>query len=509
MRGVRTTPLAAALVAAALAGLFPSTVASAQNTAPAPQNTAPAPQNEVSTLQQQRDDLTAQLTQVDRDLAQATTDRDQAQDRLTSVTQRLPQNEAEQQATAAARVLPLRAREQLAVEVYVKGDPRGRQYLDSLATGEFTLDPLRDTVLFSSAEQHTADTLRQLDAKEASLKDEHERLGRDRDTALHSEADAEARITDLTGRKASLSQQLEQVERVLKRAQANANGDPLSGTPLTQHRPALAVKIDNHPDARPQSGLNQADIVYEELVEGGITRFVAIFHSTDADPVGPVRSGRTSDLHILTNLNRPLFGSSGGNDGVLSDLRQANLSSVIENDAPSAYYRDNSRDAPHNLYTRTAALYAANRGDAGEPPHVFSFLGAGEPQTAGQPSHGVTVRVGNDRVDWTWTGAGWQRTVNGVAEADAAGVAIQPTNVIVQFTSYGVSSADANSPEAEVVGSGPVWVFSGGRMVQGTWSRPTPESVTQYLDTAGTEIQLSPGRTWNTLPPPGRATPLG
>jgi hypothetical protein len=470
---------------------------------------AAAPPAEAAALARQRDALQAQLTDLDKSIAGVTTQRDKARDTIGMVTKRLPDNEREQKDTAEARNLPSRARQQLAVDLYVRGDPRGRQYLDSLATGQFTLNPLRDAVLFTAAEQDATRQIAELDARAASLREEHSRLEKDREAAVQSEATATSQLTDLNGKKATLNAQLTDVMRALKRAEANANGDPLSGTPLTQHRPALAVKIDNHPDARPQSGLNQADIVIEELVEGGITRFVAIFHSNDADPVGPVRSGRTSDLAILTNLNRALFGSSGGNDGVLNELRQTNLSSVIENDAPSAYYRDNSRSAPHNLYTRSAALYAANKGDAGEPPHMFSFLGAGESATSGRTVQSITVRVGNDRVDWSWVDGGWQRAVNGTAESDANGTPIRPHNLIIQFTNYGVSSADANSPEAQALGNGPVWVLTGARLTEGTWSRPKPESVTQYLDPSGAEIRLVPGRTWIALPPPGRATVNG
>ena len=332
------------------------------------------------------------------------------------------------------------------MEVYVRGDPRGRQYLDSMATGQFTLEPLRTTKLFAAAEEAATALVVELDRRAAELRAEAERLVAERGAAVQAAAAAEAELGGLLGRRAQVDGELGAVDRALRRAQATVNADPLTGLPRQQRRPALAIKIDNHPDARPQSGLNQADVVFEELVEGGATRFIAVYHSTDASPVGPVRSGRTSDLVILSNLNRALFGSSGGNAGVLAAMRASNLSSVIENDAGGAYYRDDSRDAPHNLYTDTAALYGANPGDAGLPPPMFGFLVPGEPVAGGTPVGGVSVRVGSDRVDWTWSGAGWQRTVNGRAESDADGVPVQPTNLIVQFTDYGTSEADCEQP---------------------------------------------------------------
>ena len=94
------------------------------------------------------------------------------------------------------------------------------------------------------------------------------------------------------------------------------------------------MKIDNHRDARPHAGLNQADVVYEEIVEG-ITRFFAIFHSTDADPIGPIRSARTTDVDLLNQLNRPLFAWSGGNADVVQRIGNANAVSRAHGQAPA------------------------------------------------------------------------------------------------------------------------------------------------------------------------------
>ena len=432
--------------------------------------------------------------------------RDAALAEVARVDERLPENQEEQDETEEAKELPQRTRQELILSLYVRGDPRGQQYLDSIASGQFTLEPMRKLVLLAAAEEETVRRLAALDAEIARLRAEAASLKQERAVHVADQQKAEADLAAVVGQRGGLETELAQVNQALARAQANANGDPLTGLPVTQHRPALAVKIDNSPDARPQSGLNQADVVFEELVEGGITRYIAIFHSTDAEVVGPVRSGRTSDLVILTNLNRPLFGSSGGNAGVLADLNEANLSNVIENRAPSAYYRDNSRDAPHNLYTSTGALYGANPGDAGEPPHLFRFLGPGEASPTGQPVTAVDVLVGDERTSWTWTGAGWERTVNGRTDVDDSGAPLRFTNVVVQFTNYGVSSADANSPEAEAIGGGEVWVLTGGKMTTGTWSRPAKDDVTVYQDGSGQEIGLQPGRTWIALAPPGRAS---
>ena len=323
---------------------------------------------ELAALTQRRDQLNAAIADLDAQTSAAGARRDAALAEVARVDERLPENQEEQDETEEARALPLEARQELIVSLYVRGDPRGQQYLESIASGQFTMEPMRKVVLLDAAEEETVRRLAALDAEAARLRAEAAALTEERVGHVADEQKAETDLAALAGQRSGIQAELTQVDQALARAQANANGDPLTGLPVTQRRPALAVKIDNSPDARPQSGLNQADVVFEELVESGITRYIAVFHSTDAEVVGPVRSGRTSDLVILTNLNRPLFGSSGGNSGVLAELNEANLSNVIENRAPSAYYRDNSRDAPHNLYTSTAGLYGANPGDAGEPP---------------------------------------------------------------------------------------------------------------------------------------------
>ena len=308
--------------------------------------------------------------------------------------------------------------------------------------------------------------------------------------------------TDAAAEQADLTRRVQQILSIAPRG-------PLTGLAAVARRPALAVKIDNHPDARPQSGLNEADVVFEELVEGGLTRFVAVFHSSDSDRVGPVRSGRTSDLELLANLNGALFASSGGNDGVLSALRQANLISVIENDVSSAYFRDEGREAPHNLYSRTTALFAADRARGGQPPPYFVFRKEGVASPIGQPTQGVSVRIGNEGVSYVWNGKGWQRTAGGVAEKDKNGVPLAPANVIVQFSDYGVSFADAQSPEVVVTGTGTAWILTDGKLIQGSWARPAKTAVTRFLGPDGADIRLTPGRTWIALPRSGAASVLG
>ena len=288
--------------------------------------------------------------------------------------------------------------------------------------------------------------------------------------------------------------------------------------PAPANHPAVVVKIDNSPDARPHTGVNQADVVYELRVEG-ITRLAAVFHSTPSDPVGPVRSARSSDLNLLAALNRPLLAWSGGNPGVTEAVQGAAaagfLVDVSHQAANPDYYRDNSRVAPHNLYTSTSALleHYSPQG-AGPPPQLFSYRApdAVAPATA-VDTPGVTIDFGQGvRTDYAWDPARacWaryqvdERHPRGRSSfVDSADQQVCPQNLVIQYVPYGPDPVDERSPKAETVGSGDVLVLTSGKAISGRWSRETPLNTTTYTDTSGKVIELTPGRTWVELPEAG------
>ena len=288
---------------------------------------------------------------------------------------------------------------------------------------------------------------------------------------------------------------------------------PLTGIEVASvpQRPALVVKIDNHSQARPQVGINQADVVFEEIVEANITRLAVVFHSVDADPVGPVRSARTTDLHLLTNLHRPLFANSGANTGTLSRIAQIDIQhvNVDTGGAGSFYFRDGPRPAPHDLFTNTSDLFglAGDITDERLPPALFHYRRGEESLPAvASPVAEVTIDYGDRTAVYSWDAAavGWARTQDGTPHVDADDVQVMPTNVVIQFTIYGRSPADPSSPEAILVGEGDVWILTDGHLIEGRWSRATAADVTTYTTADGEVIGLLPGRTWVALPKPGQ-----
>lgn len=290
---------------------------------------------------------------------------------------------------------------------------------------------------------------------------------------------------------------------------------PLTGLPMAAgrtSRPLLIVKIDNDPAARPQAGLNEADVVAEQMVEGGATRFAALYHSTDAE-VGPVRSARSTDVNFASSFNRPLFAYSGASSVFEVLLRKSVFVDVGIDAVPGAYSRRDDYKAPSNLFSSTTALYDGAK-FPGTTPVALWRHGAvsGDGATPAEQASLTFPGPAATKVSWEWDAAGkaWVRTQAGTPHVDRAGARVSAANVIVHFTTYKDSAirdrSGAAVPEGELVGKGDAWFFADGKIVKGTWEKPSLTKPTEYKDGAGQPIALSPGRTWIELVPPGNVT---
>ena len=297
--------------------------------------------------------------------------------------------------------------------------------------------------------------------------------------------------------------------------------EPLTGLPLEDatkvSRPALIVKIDNANEARPQAGLIEADVVFEEQVEGGITRLAALFHSTDSSPVGPIRSVRTTDINIFSALNKPMLGYSGGNKIFLNALHKSPIVDVGVDSYPNEYRRDKSRRAPHDLFSDTTKLFGHAKSDAVPPPALFQYRTKEQPVSgAGMVPFSHTTITFNSSlavITWDWDQASgtWKRGQNHTADVDLAGRQAAAKNVIIQFVSYhnvaGIKDPSGSPvPEGTLIGTGEAWLLTDGHIIKGTWSKPSNSAVTTYTDAAGQPFPLTPGQTWVELPPVGAAT---
>jgi hypothetical protein len=293
---------------------------------------------------------------------------------------------------------------------------------------------------------------------------------------------------------------------------------PLTGLPRHKgqdvKRPALGVKIDNVSEALPQTGVNHADIVVEELVEGGLTRLMAIYQCSSAGTVGPIRSARISDADILALLHGSVLGYSGANPKDLPPIVGHSQAVLISQDAdPQYFYRGGAHAAPHNVYSSTKKMVRAGiarRHSLKAPKPLFSY-GAIDP--AAKRARQVSMHWPAASAMWTWSGSAatghWLRTQDGASDRLTDGSQISATNVVVM--SVNIASTGLHdvlgtpSPMDVTVGSNPVWVLRNGKMVTGTWHRPTIAAPLTLKDKKGRTLSLAPGRTWiELLPTPAK-----
>jgi Protein of unknown function (DUF3048) N-terminal domain/Protein of unknown function (DUF3048) C-terminal domain len=290
-------------------------------------------------------------------------------------------------------------------------------------------------------------------------------------------------------------------------------GETLPGDKQPPPRPALAVKVENTPDAQPLAGLNEADIVYEEVVEGGITRFVAVYHCGGSTRVGPVRSARTTDPKILQQLNEhPLLAFSGGAPKVVNIVKQAGVVGMTEGDPAAAFTRDDGRVMPHNLFTNTSKLWVTGKKRAkGEPGPQPVFAYDDEVQKPNKKAASVTIVFSNtastSTAEWRWQQGRWVRFLEEAPMALETGEPIVTDNVVIQQVKTTESDiidvAGYPSPEVEVTGGGKAWVLRDGRLIVGTWQRDSENDVTVLRTKKGDEIELRPGTAFVELAPTG------
>lgn len=282
---------------------------------------------------------------------------------------------------------------------------------------------------------------------------------------------------------------------------------PLTGLevddPSVLDRTVVALKVDNASRARPQLALEAADIVFTELVEGGTTRFIALYHSVLPGEAGPVRSGRDVDAQILPAFS-PVFGISGAAGPTYTQLRGAGLL-VFEEGQAGAFSRDGNRPRPHNLMASTTALEAAG-GDL--PAAVLPWALDAETPAGGADATGVQLvysRSYSASWDWDPAGATWRRNQDGGPHTRADGEQLDTDNVVVArvstFDGAGRDSGGNPIPEVDAVGEGDAIVLRDGRSYAARWRKGSAGAQFEWLTPDGAPLPLKPGRTWVELVP--------
>jgi len=282
---------------------------------------------------------------------------------------------------------------------------------------------------------------------------------------------------------------------------------PLTGLPGAAGR-IIAVKIDNIVYARPQTGINSADVVYAIEVEGGLSRFLAIFdenHLPSGGAIGPVRSARESDLPILQQYGKVDFVYSGALTKFLPLLTQANIINSSPKQIPNAFSRRNSRQAPYNEYVDPAVVLRANPDSAIARDVGFRF---GSAPAGGVATSSYTARMPAASFTFSWAASSGRYLVamDGTAAQTTDGGRMGAPTIVIQKVAETTSphgfedTPGVLSPYAPTVGSGADEVLRGGRAYPGSWSRPTAAGGTTY-SFDGKPMNFAPGQVWIVLEP--------
>jgi len=284
---------------------------------------------------------------------------------------------------------------------------------------------------------------------------------------------------------------------------------PLRGTTVPAGslvQSSVAAKIDNHWDARPQVGLELTDMVFEELVEGGITRYVAVWQSTIPELLGPVRSIRPMDPDIVSPFGG-IICYSGGQQRFVRLMLETPVYNAIHGQADTSktFFRTDTKRAPHDVLVKAQDVLSQHP-DITPPPQQFAYSLDGESSSAGKdgsPTAVVAYRFSSLFFGtWTWspTIQQWMREQQGGADLDSDGNQLRANNVVVLRVTV---VNDGGVPKTILSGTGEAWVSSGGATVHGTWSKSSPTAPIRLVDENGVTIRLAAGNTWFELLPPG------
>jgi hypothetical protein len=276
---------------------------------------------------------------------------------------------------------------------------------------------------------------------------------------------------------------------------------PLTGTTVpagSLAQPSLAAKIDNHIAARPQVGIDQTDLVFEELVEGGITRYVAVWQTDIPDQLGPVRSIRPMDPDIIAPFGG-IVAFSGGQQRFV-DLMNATgqISAIFDYDTTGLFVRSTDKSAPHNVMLDAAEFVSRNETVAPpEQQYAYAATAAGASAAQdGTPTSALNVRFSNSSArSWTWDAeaAAYLRAQDGTPDLAANGVHVKATNVVVLQVNI---TDDFSIPKTELIASGEASISTGGKTVAARWSKDSQTAPIRLLDGNGVTIRLAPGNTW-------------
>ncbi|MBU3128912.1 DUF3048 domain-containing protein [Clostridium tagluense] len=263
---------------------------------------------------------------------------------------------------------------------------------------------------------------------------------------------------------------------------------------------AVLAIVENSKAARPQSGINAADIVYETLAEGGTPRFIALFQSGNVQKIGPIRSARSYFLDISKEYNLP-FAHCGGSQEALDEIKNKNLMSMNEMKYASTYWRDSTRKAPHNLYTSTEKLreLVKMKNFVKAPTVNLKFDKSYWDSNKLPPATNIFLRINNlYNTSYTYKDGLYFKSMDGESSTNKEDkTPLSFKNIVVQITSIKTQNDELHLDIA-LVGTGDGYVVSNGKFIKMHWSKKDATSQTLLTDEEGNDLPLNPGKTcWN------------
>jgi hypothetical protein len=276
-------------------------------------------------------------------------------------------------------------------------------------------------------------------------------------------------------------------------SQARAATSPFTGLPA-EPAPVLAVKIDNHKDARPHTALEDADITVVEQVEGGLSRLLGIHSSQLPKSLGPVRSARAYNVEQLRMFDRPALSYSGAREGVEDLIEKSTLHARSHDKYPEPYFRGGDNEAPHNLYVHPDELLKTAP-EASKSRDVGFTFSDKEP-AGGEPATETSVDYGAAKTSFEWSAKEdrWLTSFDGQPAESTAGKRLGGKTVIVQKVE--MPPDDGGTPYEETVGTGKATVLRDGKAYETTWERPTAESGTTFTLANGERMPFDRGQVW-------------
>ncbi len=286
-------------------------------------------------------------------------------------------------------------------------------------------------------------------------------------------------------------------------ARPRVTTDPLTGGAISTN-PVIAAKIDNVFFGVPQFGLSAADVVFVEQVEGGLTRIIAVFHTSMPTEVGPVRSVRSTDAQLLPVFGRPALVFSGGAGGPLAALAATSI--VDTSGLADAYFRSDVATGTHNLHANLVTVAAQARGLTPARSIGFHFVPQSPVVAAGRPVSSLRVVMEAGETDFAYRGGRYVRMRNGAQMSDYQGGVEAADNVLLMnVIDTPDGTVDTNGQPSyltKTVGAGRLSLYRNGRVIAGTWRRDRPGDPFTFKDAAGGPLPMKPGKTWVMLAPP-------